>query len=70
MRGRMRRSQRPEDDSERRQEHAVVQSGFQVLQGHAGNAEEVHQREGPRRHDACRALAALRRRRRIVHGLR
>ena len=45
-------------------------AAFNFYREHAGNAQEVHQRKSPRRHDAGRTLAALRRRRRILHGLR
>ena len=44
--------------------------GLRLLQVHARDADEIHQRESPGGHDAGRALAALRGRRRVVHGLR
>ena len=49
MRGRLRRSRRPEDDPQERREPEVVQDGLRLLQVHAGDAGEVHQREGARR---------------------
>ena len=70
MRGRLRQPRRPHHVDEGHRDPQNLPAHLQLLPQAPGDAEGIHQRQAPERHDAHRAQPPLCRRRGFLHGLR